>query len=441
MRVALFVHCFYPDHFYGTETYTLQVARQLQRMGHDPLVVSAVFQGETRREGVVTHYSYEGIPVYCIDKNFVSHTRVKETYYQEAMRDVLRGALAEIKPDLVHVTHLMNHTAVLLEVAQELGVPTVGTLTDFFGFCYNNKLEAADGSLCRGPNASRSNCIACCLKAGSKGMARFITRYSTPVAHGLSFLPKVPVIGRGSVGGRVLDLQQRPDILQACYRHYRAVITPTRFLREAYVTNGLDVPCFDIQFGVDIARESKPRRSAGRPVALGFIGQIAPHKGTDLLVKAFTLLPRGGATLEIFGPEDQDPEFTAGLKSVAAGHSIYFRGTFPNQRMAEILAGLDVLVVPSRWYENSPLVLLNALATHTPVIVSDVAGLTDFVDEGRSGFRFERGNVRELERVLRKFVDDPQLAARMSHSTEYVRTSRTMVEETQSVYSFARSAA
>ncbi len=45
LRVALFVHCFFPKHFYGTETYTLQVAENLRAMGHEPVVVSAVFQG------------------------------------------------------------------------------------------------------------------------------------------------------------------------------------------------------------------------------------------------------------------------------------------------------------------------------------------------------------------------------------------------------------
>ena len=67
MKIALFVHCFFPAHFYGTETYTLQVARQLRSMGHDPVVVSAAFPGEPRRESAVTTYRYDGLRVYCID--------------------------------------------------------------------------------------------------------------------------------------------------------------------------------------------------------------------------------------------------------------------------------------------------------------------------------------------------------------------------------------
>ena len=63
MRVALFVHCFFPEHFYGTETYTYELARNLKAMGHEPTVVSAVFQGEPPREALVTRYEFKAIPV------------------------------------------------------------------------------------------------------------------------------------------------------------------------------------------------------------------------------------------------------------------------------------------------------------------------------------------------------------------------------------------
>jgi hypothetical protein len=78
--------------------------------------VSAGFQGKPRKKALLTEYMYQEIKVVCIDKNYVPHSRIKETYYQESMRNVLREVLLKLRPDLVHVTHLINHTAVLLEV-------------------------------------------------------------------------------------------------------------------------------------------------------------------------------------------------------------------------------------------------------------------------------------------------------------------------------------
>jgi len=99
---------------------------------------------------------------------------------------------------------------------------------------------------------------------------------------------------------------------------------------------------------------------------------------------------------------------------MANGSAVSFLGTFPKEKIANVLAELDFLVIPSTWYENSPLVLLSALASHTPVIVSDVAGMTEFVEEGKNGFAFKMGNVDELERVFRRILNDPAAARRMS---------------------------
>jgi glycosyltransferase involved in cell wall biosynthesis len=446
MKIALFVHCFYPDHFYGTETYTLQVARRLRELGHQPVVVSAVFQGEPRRNEAVTRYEYDGLPVICIDKNFVPHAHIRETYYQESMRPILTSLLNQIKPDVVHVMHLINHTAVLLDVAAELKLPIMATLTDFFGFCYTNKLEAADGELCSGPNTSRSNCVACFLKARAsqsddpKQSWSRVFKNGGMAGLGGTFLTQASRIGmlRQSVTSRAVDdLKRRPDVLARAYRNYRAVVTPTRFLQRAYEVIGLDVKAFNVRFGVDISRMPKTSPEQEAPVRFGFIGQLAPHKGADLLLEAFKRLPIGTASLLIYGPEDQVPSYSTKLRQLALGHDISFCGTFPEERTRAVLDTFDVLVIPSRWYENSPLVLLNALASHTPVVVADVAGLTEFVEEGKSGYSFVRGSADSLFEALRRFVETPNLAAMLSLTTEYLRTTQTMVDDLIPIYTYA----
>src|SRR5690606_11797890 len=100
----------------------------------------------------------------------------------------------------------------------------------------------------------------------------------------------------------------------------------------------------------------------------------------------------------------------------------------------QVMSGIDCLVIPSRWHENSPLVLLNSLATHTPVIVSDVKGMTEFVRDGVNGFVFSRGDEEDLTRVLLNTAQSPQLLHEMSKTTEYSRTTRQMTEEVVEIY-------
>lgn len=444
MKIVFFVHCFFPDHFYGTETYTLGLANHYRSWGHDVSVVSAVFQGEAKQPSLINRYTYQGIPVIAIDKNVIPHSRVKETYYQPEMRDVLEEILLELKPDVIHVTHLINHTSVLLEVAGKLNIPTYTTFTDFFGFCANNKLEAADGGLCAGPSKSRANCVACYLKEAAQGghATGWMKKAAVPamanlLAKGLVASRKLGALkSSGSTQGLVEDLVTRPDTLSYLYNtYYKGAVAPTAFLQKAYMANNIKAPMRKIWFGIDIDRKAKPVRGENHIPVIGFIGQIAPHKGTDLLIEAFKQQPKNSARLKIYGPTDQSVSYMDTLRKMSDGvDGIEFMGTFDQAKMAEIFSDIDLFVIPSRWYENSPLVLLNSLATHTPVLVSDVEGMTEFLTEGVNGYSFKRGNADDLANKLSHVLQTPQLLHKLSLSTEYARTTEVMAKETFEIY-------
>lgn len=112
---------------------------------------------------------------------------------------------------------------------------------------------------------------------------------------------RLPNLRGGSVDGFwIEDIARRPETLASLYNGgYAGAVAPTRFLRGAYERNGITVPMHSIWFGVDIDRSPKPERPAGHVPVIGFIGQIAPHKGTDLLIEAFRRLPRKSAELRI----------------------------------------------------------------------------------------------------------------------------------------------
>jgi glycosyltransferase involved in cell wall biosynthesis len=332
----------------------------------------------------------------------------------------------------------MSHSAVLLEVAQALSIPVTATFTDFFGFCANNKLETVDGELCAGPSASRVNCLSCQVKALS-------TQAGSPVWVRKSWSPRrartaavaarlacaLPLLRHDPTIAGMRDVMRRPEDLVARYNaHYRMAVAPTQFLRSAYEANGITVPLHNLSFGIDVDRTAKPHRPAGHVPVIGFVGQMARHKGPDLLLQAFRGLKTGQARLRLWGDLDQDRHYADQLRSLAEGREVEFMGTFGKDQVAEVMRGIDVLVIPSRWYENSPLVLLGALATHTPVVVSDVAGMTEFLEDSVNGMRFARGDAIDLERVLRTLLNEPGRLAQMSCATHYPRTARDMALET-----------
>ncbi|MBN2986715.1 glycosyltransferase [Pseudomonas lactucae] len=255
------------------------------------------------------------------------------------------------------------------------------------------------------------------------------------IATSATFLRKMPGLKNGEIDGTIEDIARRPDTLISLYNQgYKGAVAPTAFLKKAYLANDVKVPMHALWFGIDIDRTAKPARAAGHIPTIGFIGQIAPHKGTDLLIDAFQRLPKNAARLKIYGPADQDPGYMADLRAKATGGDIEFLGTFDKGDMVKILRDLDLLVVPSKWYENSPLVLLNALATHTPVLVSDVQGMTEFLEPGVNGQAFARGSADDLYRKLSSLVLAPSTLYGMAATTHYDRTPEMMARETFAMY-------
>jgi glycosyltransferase involved in cell wall biosynthesis len=440
MKIALYVHCFFPTHFYGTEAYTLALAKELTALGHDCVVVSATLSGEPGQGALVEEYTYDGLRVVSIDKNLYPNRRVRDTYEQPALRHIHERVLRKLKPDVVHVCHLISHTSALLEVTRRLGIPTFATLTDFFGFCYNNVLENTRNELCAGPNATRTNCIACFLKLEA---ARADATPASKLANVPAFRPAVAqalgLLGRGHDrfvidGFTPNDIVVRPGILHQAMGVYREAIAPTQFLKAAYTQNDFPAPLRVSHFGIEIDRAPKPPRPESRKLRLGFIGQIAPHKGVHLLLDALARCGRDNLSLTIWGPPNQAPAYTAKLRARAQGLPVTFSGIIPRSALAAAFASIDALVIPSTWYENSPLILLQALATHTPPIVSDVPGMTEFVMHGQNGFHFERGNVDSLARVLQTLADDPALVDRLGAASSYDRVPADMAKDVAAMY-------
>ncbi len=450
MKVLLVVHCFFPDHFYGTETYTLELARDLRRRGYEVEILSTMSPGEKGgRENLLFTYIYDGFTVYCVDYNFAPQTRYRQLYYRSEMYSFYHELLLNIAPDLMHVTHLMNHTAVILNVAEDCAIPVVATLTDFFGICLNSHLSNINGELCSGPNYSGSNCLRCHLEVfGFEALAKSfaINRQLVAKSFFRSFFSscaawsgKLPVFKKSGSLVQVRDVTERAETLHKSYQIYRKMVAPTDFLYDAYVANRFpEEKMVKLNFGINwdvVADYRKVRKyDSSRPLRFGYIGQLAEHKGVDMLVRAFKATG-GDKELLLYGSSDPGSPYSEKLAQAGGDdRTIKFCGIFPETELGERLSGIDVLVIPSRWHENSPLVLLYALATRTPVIVSAVKGMTEFVRDGENGLTFKRGSLAELTGAIERIIKNPKIIENFSRQADYRKTISDYVEDIELLY-------
>jgi glycosyltransferase involved in cell wall biosynthesis len=149
-----------------------------------------------------------------------------------------------------------------------------------------------------------------------------------------------------------------------------------------------------------VAAASRPRPPGARR-RFGFVGTLAPHKGVHVLVEAFRGMESREASLDLYGSVTVQPAYVEELRRAAGGDArIRFRGSFREGEQARVLASVDALVVPSVWWENSPLVALEALAAGVPVIASAIGGLPEIVEHGRSGLLVPARDARALREAL-----------------------------------------
>jgi len=180
-----------------------------------------------------------------------------------------------------------------------------------------------------------------------------------------------------------------------------------------------------------------PKKRPSRLVRIGYIGQISPLKGVHLLLSAFISNSWANqAQLVIFGDYDRSPEYMQQLNALAENRQadIKFLGAFPYERLGEVLSEIDVLVVPSEWHENNPRVIQEAFASKTPVIASDVGGISEFVQHDVNGLLFERSNVDDLAHQLQRVISDPGLLDRLREGIPDVKRIVDEVEELTEIY-------
>ena len=89
---------------------------------------------------------------------------------------------------------------------------------------------------------------------------------------------------------------------------------------------------------------------------------------------------------------------------------------------AVFLAEVDVVIVPSIWYENAPLVIREAFLARRPVITADFGGMREWVRDGVNGLLFQPRNVDDLRQKINRFITEPDLVTQLSQAFPAVRS-------------------
>jgi glycosyltransferase involved in cell wall biosynthesis len=444
MKILLTTHQFFPQYAAGTEVLTLSVAKELISRGHEVHVLTG-HPGSSDMQEVdrCDQYDFDGICVYRFHHAYVpmagQTSMIEIGYDNRAAAEYFDKILKHFKPDIVHFFHLNRLGTGLIESAVHAKIPAFMTPTDFWSICPTGQLVLGDGKLCSGPSGFAGNCVKHIGHSTNKGWVGGIVKLlPTVFVDFLVRLTQAEVLPPYPKRIEVKAIGSRLPTNIARLNQLKKIISPNSFMSDNLIQHGV-LPSLIVQsaYGVDVPRIAA--RELPQPpqqlLRVGFIGTLAKHKGCHILINAFKALPLGQALLKIYGSVEDFPEYSNDLKMLAENRGdISFCGTFHNSKIAEVLADLDVLVVPSLWYENTPLVIYSAQAAHCPVIASNFPSISEVVCNQVNGLLFEAGNVEALTNQLSRLMDEPSLAAKLSMNSSQPKSTATYVDELLNIW-------
>lgn len=297
--------------------------------------------------------------------------------------------LTTLRPDVVHFHHY-THLGIEMIRAVRNALPQariILTLHEFLAICnQNGQMVKTNGTLCR--RSSPAECHVC--------------------------MP----------GKTPQDFFLRELYIKSFFALVDQFVSPSQFLKQRYVAWGLPAERIEvIENGLpaEPAAAVRPLAEGERRSRFGFFGQITPFKGLEVLLDAFSRLPpglRSEARLDIHGGGQH--WFTEAFQTLIADklaqapRGVRYYGPYQPEDLAGLMSQVDWVVVPSIWWENSPLVIQEAFRHRRPVICGDIGGMAEKVIDGVTGLHFRVGNANDLADRLRESVEIEGLWKQMS---------------------------
>jgi glycosyltransferase involved in cell wall biosynthesis len=279
------------------------------------------------------------------------------------LRESFRKMLYNIAPDIVHFHNIDGFSIEIIEDCGKMNIPMVMTLHDYWHICYRKTFLKENGALCE---TEKEECPGC--------------------------------KGRNCV---FMEYMDKIDLL----------ISPSKHLAEKFINRGVSGNKLRvINNGIDVKRFNNTKKAVSKKIRFGFAGTIRQHKGVENLLKALFLLKESGETnffLTVAGKGESlfVDYFKRSIKEFGLKDFVRFSGEINNKDMNKFYNNIDVLVVPSIWPENSPVTIMEALASGTPVLASDIGGIPELIQDGVQGYLHKHDEPGSLMKNMKKIID------------------------------------
>jgi glycosyltransferase involved in cell wall biosynthesis len=234
----------------------------------------------------------------------------------------------------------------------------------------------------------------------------------------------------------------RNNRLQSVLAQASQIIAPTEFVRQIYAGLGVDTAQMTVvRHGIELpaeaiasARRKRSARSPGLPLHIGYIGSIGWQKGVHVLIAAVNALPDDQVRLTIYGGLDNFPGYVSQLRGLIKHPRIRLAGPVSREELWMALAEFDLLVMPTLWYEVSPLTIDEVFALGIPIVASNIGAMSEKINDDINGRLVPPGDAAALAKTLADIIANPDLLAKWQLGINPVRTIENHVREIEELY-------
>lgn len=435
MKILLATHQYFPEHIGGTEIYTHGIARRLPGKGIDVAVVTYREEPSPKKERyIITETNYEGVKIYQINYNLsLAEDIVLAEYNNEYTGKLFAEVLDSFRPDLVHFTHFMKISARAAEICRLSGVPYMVSLTDFWTICLRHTLLKWNSNTCYGP---RNDTF--CLKCFQHTHGAFKPLVARLPDHalrlGIVFSRKVfPLFSRETLS-EANRLSLRNQYIKEQILNAELCLALSGFQKEMLVQNGYPADRIKLsQHGLEtngyLAKEEKREHAQ---IKMTYIGSIVKHKGVHLILEALHRSDNQNLVLEIYGNVSGEDIYLQKIRDMAArDNRVTLKGTVPFNQLGKVYSECDVLLMPSLWFENEPLVVKAAIFKGVPVIANNTGSLGEMIVHNKNGWLLQSGHLRSWIDVF-----DQLTRQKLNELDAEEGSVRTMDENFEEIYSY-----
>jgi glycosyltransferase involved in cell wall biosynthesis len=400
MRILFVTQGYPPERVGGVEVYLKGLTAELAK-AHSVQVFSRGLKPDSRH-GELYEAKDGAVTVTRVFVDLAKHADFREVYLRPWLEGLFYEFLHWVGPDVVHVQHLGGLSLGLIRTAARLGIPVVVTLSDHQPYCPLGQRIRKDKRVCKSINLDE--CLECLM----------------PQCVGLAGRPaKAAAYLLGKQRGKELLRRMHNDVAEY-FADVRAFIMPSEFHRRLMVEAGVPADKARVMaYGLDLSRlDQVPPRAPAAPVRrFGYLGTLIPSKGVEDVIRAFKRIKTPGCSLHIYGedvPYHGILDYRQRLAEMARSADVSFYGAYQPEDLPRVLANIDCLVMPSRWYESYGITIREGFRARRPVIASDIGAFSEAISNGINGLNFPAGDIFELADRIDRIAADPAIAEKFA---------------------------